>query len=300
MPSFETLTDKVAVITGGASGIGLATAERFLSEGMKVVIADISENALTAASESLNAGDRLYTTLCDVSTMDANVTLARETIDVFGGVNVVYLNAGTLGSVEGWRATEITERAWRHTLSVSLDGPFYGQRAFMPYLEKETDARLIFTSSAFGLMTGLGDPAPYYVSKAGLLSFAEVLYWDLTGRDSHIGVTCVLPGNTQTGPYHQLVAELARTESNPDAWDDTTWGSRDYVQGLIDYFTTAGTPPDVIVDAIVDALLTDKFYVVANVGRFWDHIDHRIEAIRAGENPTYFEKTPDVYKEPEN
>ena len=296
MRMIKDLKDKVAVVTGGANGIGLAAVKRFLQEGMKVVIADIDVAALERIKGELNAGNRLHTIVCDVSTMDANIMLARETIDVFGGVNVVFLNAALLGSVEGWRASDITEKAWRMSLGVSLDGCFYGQRAFMPYLEKEKDARIIFTCSAFSLMTGLGDPAPYYVCKAGLLSFAECLYYDLEGRDSHIGVTAVLPGNTHNGIYYDLKELLEQTKKNPKDWNSSEWGSRDYVDGLVQYFSTKGTPPDIIIDDLIEAIHNDKFYVTPNINHFWNHIEHRWANIRAGRNPSFLEKTPDVFK----
>ena len=296
MPRIKELKNKVAVITGGASGIGFETAKRFLNEGMKVVIADINAAALDQAQQQLNAGDNLHTVVCDVSTMDANIELARETIDVFGVVNVVFLNAATLGSVGGWRASDITEKAWKTTLGVSLDGCFFGQRAFMPYLNKEQDARIVFTCSAFSLMTGMADPAPYYVCKAGLLAFAECLYYDLEGRNSHIGVTAVMPGNTYTGPYYDLKALLKETENNTESWDSTVWGSREYVEDLISYFDNHGTTPDIIIDHLIDAIKNDKFYVTPNINHHWDHIEHRWSNIRQGNNPSYFKKTHDVYK----
>ncbi len=296
MAKIKDLKNKIAVVTGGASGIGLSAVKRFLKEGMKVVVADIDEAAMEKVKAELNAGDRLHTVVCDVSTMDANVTLARETVEVFGGVNIVFLNAALLGSTGGWRASDITEKGWRTALGVNLDGPFFGQRAFLPYLEKEEDARIIFTCSAFSLMTGLGDPATYYVCKAGLLSFAECLYYDFEGKGSHIGITAVMPGNTYNGVYYDLKEVLEATKDNPSAWDSTAWGSRDYVKNLVDYFSTRGTPPDIIIDALIEAIHNDTFYVTPNINHFWKHMEHRWNNIQEGRNPSFFEKTPDVFK----
>ena len=141
MNTIQDLTDKVAVVTGGAAGIGLEMARRFLREGAKVVIADIDDNAIAAAVEELAAGDNLLALHCDISTMENNLSLAEQTLARFGKVNIVCLNAALLGEVDGWRASDISVEAWRKTLATNLDAHFYGVKAFLPHLRKEDEAR---------------------------------------------------------------------------------------------------------------------------------------------------------------
>lgn len=293
----QNVKDKVAVITGGANGIGLEMARRLLNEGAKVVIADIDTAAMEAAVAELNAGDKLLALECDISTMENNQQLADKTIEHFGSVNIVCLNAALLGEVDGWRATDLSVEAWRKTLATNLDAHFYGVKAFMPYLQKEDEAHIVFTSSSFALMSGLGDPAPYFVGQYGLLAWAECLYWDLEGRpDNNVGVSILMAGNTFTGPYYFLKEELERTQDNPNDWDASTWGSRDYIADLIEHITKVGTPCDVVIDSMMDGICNDKFYLTPNFGPHWEHIDHRLANIRAGRNPTYYDKTLCVYR----
>lgn len=288
---------QVAVVTGGANGIGLEMARRYLAEGCKVVIADIDEEAMKAAEADLNAGDNLLILNCDISTMENNQMLADKTIEAFGKVNIVCLNAALLGEVEGWRATELSVEAWRKTMSTNLDAHFYGVKAFYPLLKEQEDARIIFTASSFTMMSGLGDPAPYFVGQYGLMAWAETLFWDLDGRpDNTVGLSILLVGNTQTGVYFFLKDELARTEGNEDEWDSSYFGPRPYVKDLIEHFDVNATSCDVVIDSMIDAIKNDTFYVKPNIGAHWEHIEHRLKTIREGNSPTYFEKTIDVYK----
>jgi len=287
--------DKVAVITGGASGIGLAHAKRFLDAGMRVVISDINPESLDTAVAELDAGDRLHAVNSDASDLDANIALAAEAEERFGGVNVAHLNAALLGEVGGWGASDITIEAWRVNMSVSLNGPFYGMKAFLPLLEKQEQAHVIFTASSFSLIPSLGDPAPYFVAKAGLLALAECLYHDLDSKGSHIGVTAVLPGNTYNGLYYQLVDLLAASEEDPSVWDDTVFGPRETVKPLIEHFAETGTGPEILAEDTLEAIQTGRFYVTPNIGEHWKYIEARFENIRTGNNPDLLDKSASVW-----
>ncbi len=295
--TMQDLNGKVAVVTGGANGIGLEMVRRFLSEGADVVIADIDQQALDAAVADLNAGDRLLALNCNISTLENNRLLAEKTIEKFGKVNLLCLNAAQLQEVDGFRATEITPDAWKTTLAANLDAHFYGVHAFLPHLRKEDEARIIFTGSSFMLMTGLSDPAPYFVGQAGLMAWAECLHWDLEGRpDNKIGLSVVLVGNTRTGIYYFLKEQLEQTEGKEADWDESYFGPRDYVMQVVEHFGENGTDCDVVVDSVIDAIRKDIFYVKPNMGEHWDHIEHRLTRIREGKNPTYYKRTMDVYR----
>ncbi len=288
---------KVAVITGGGNGIGRATAKALLDKGASVVIADMDQDALDATADLFAAGERLHTVCVDVSTLEANEQVAREALECFGAVHVVHLNAATMGDAGGWRASDISVEGWRTTLAASLDGPFYGVKAFLPLLEQQAEAHIVFTASSFAWLTALSDPAPYFVAKAGLLSYAECLYHDLRDRGSHIGVSAVLPGNTQTGPYEMIKEFLVASEQDPGLWDPEVWGDRRYAADLVELFTNEGTLPDVVAAGIVGALVDDTFYVTPNIGaEIWKHIDARWERFRQGRNPALLDKGLTVYR----
>ena len=221
------------------------------------------------------------------------MALAEEAEAHFGAVNVAFFNAATLGDVGGWGASEVTVEAWRKTLSTSLDGPFYGLRAFLPLLEKQEEAHFIFTASSFALIPSLGDPAPYFVSKAGLLALAECLYHDLEERGSHVGVTAVLPGNTYNAPYYELVELIAATEDDPASWE-SSWGPREAIVEFIDHFTKNGTGPEILAEATFDAIQNNTFYVTPNIGGHWKYIEERWENIRSGSNPSLGDRSFDV------
>ena len=285
--------EKVAVVTGGANGIGKAVVERFLRDGMRVVIADYDNEAMEATKAELGAGDHLHLVHCDVSKWEENLALAEETVKHFGRANVVHLNAATLGDVGGWGASAVTVEAWRRTLATSLDGPFYGMKAFLPILETQDEAHVVFTASSFALIPSLGDPAPYFVSKAGLLSLAECLYHDLGERDSHVGVTCILPGNTYNAPYAALVEQIEATATAPESWD-SSWGPREEVVVFIDHFRRNGTGPEILADDLMDAMRENRFYVTPNIAGHWKYIEERWDNIRSGRNPSLGDRSPDV------
>lgn len=287
--------NKVAVVTGGAQGIGLAVVRRFLDEGMRVVVADIDDDAMAEAERTLDAGSRLHTIHCDVGSLEANQELADETARVFGGVNLAHFNAAVLGDIGGWKASDITPESWRRNLEVSLNGPFYGMKVFLPLLEEQEEAHAVFTASTFSLIPSLGDPAPYFVAKAGLLALAECLYHDLEDTGSHIGVTAILPGNTYNSSYYYLVDLLAQTEDDPSGWDEGSFGDRETTARLIGHFTTHGTGPEVLADDLIEALRENRFYVMPNVGGHWKYIEERWARIRDGRNPSLLDKGPDVY-----
>ncbi len=292
------LNGKTAVVTGGAAGIGLCAVKTLLAQGMKVVCADVDRERIDNLNAEMDS-ENFWATYCDVSSFEANELLAQQTASRFGGVNLVVFNAATLGDHGGWRATDMTQYAWRKYISVNLDGPFYGFKAFWPHLLKQEEAHMVFVCSAFSLLTGLGDPAPYFATKAGLLSFTECLYFDLISRDDYknVGLTAVLPGNTQNKIYDELSQMLAETEDNPDAWENDEWGTREYCQALIDHFNSNSTPPDVVIDDMVEAIKEDRFYVTPNIMGHWKYIKHRWDYIENGRNPTFLDKSTDVYRD---
>jgi len=185
----ETLQGKGAVVTGGASGIGLATAAVLAEKGARVVLADIEPTALDDAVGRLRStGAEAHGLVCDVRSLDAVQTMADAAFDALGAVHVVFNNAGI---AVGGPILEMTHDDWRWTIDVDLWGPIHGVEAFLPRIvEQREGGHLLFTASFAGLVpnSGLG---PYCVAKYGVVALAEVLWREL--REHQIGVSVLCP-----------------------------------------------------------------------------------------------------------
>jgi NAD(P)-dependent dehydrogenase (short-subunit alcohol dehydrogenase family) len=185
----DTLKGKGAVITGGASGIGLATAKVLGARGAKVVLADIEQGTLDTAVQGLrDAGTEAHGVVCDVRSLDAVQAMADAAFDALGAVHVVFNNAGV---AVGGPILEMTHDDWRWTIDVDLWGPIHGVEAFLPRIvEQGEGGHVLFTSSFAGLVpnSGLG---PYCVAKYGVVALAEVLWREL--REHQVGVSVLCP-----------------------------------------------------------------------------------------------------------
>jgi NAD(P)-dependent dehydrogenase (short-subunit alcohol dehydrogenase family) len=185
------LAGKVAVVTGGASGIGKSIAGALLAEGMQVVIADVEEGALEAAASELGAvGIR-----ADVSDPASVEQLAAETLDRFGAVHVVCNNAGI--GPRG-QIADLTLDDWRWIVGVNLWGVIHGVTTFLPILERNADGgHIVNTASMAGLapVPGIGS---YCVTKYGVVALTETLAIELEDAGSKVGVTVLCPGPVRT------------------------------------------------------------------------------------------------------
>lgn len=196
MSALQDLSGKVAVVTGGASGIGRGIAAALLAEGMRVVIADVEEGALQATASELGAvGVRT-----DVSDLQSVESLAAAVRDRYGRVDVVCNNAGIGGSA---RIADLTPSDWRWTLDVNLWGVIHGVQVFLPILLANPDGgHIVNTASMSGLIsrTGLG---AYNVSKYGVVALSETLAGELAEDGSKVGVSVLCPGfvRTNIGAY---------------------------------------------------------------------------------------------------
>ena len=182
------LTDKVAVITGGASGIGRALAIRFLAEGARqVVIADINADALQQVADEIGA----LAVPCDVSKEEQVIHLVRTAEEQFGQIDVLCSNAG-IGAAGGVNATNET---WQQIWEINVMGHIYGARAALPKMIERGGGYLLNTSSAAGLLTQLGS-APYSVTKHAAVGLAEWLA--ITHYQQGIRVSVICPQAVRT------------------------------------------------------------------------------------------------------
>ncbi len=188
---------KVAVITGAASGIGKGLAERFAVEGMKIVLADVEEAPLTELAADLEAkGATVFTVKTDVSNAADVENLAAQTLDTFGAVHILCNNAGVVCSRPIW---EHTVADWEWVLGVNLWGVIHGIRTFVPRMLAQGDAcHIVNTASILGLISG-GGTGIYKVSKHGVVVLSEALADELAQKGADIQVHVLCPGWVRTG-----------------------------------------------------------------------------------------------------
>jgi NAD(P)-dependent dehydrogenase (short-subunit alcohol dehydrogenase family) len=189
--------DRVAVITGAASGIGRALAEQCVQEGMRVVLADIEEPALRQAEQALKAtGAHVLAVRTDVSQARDVAALAEQTLQAFGAVHLLCNNAGVGAGSTIW---ESTLADWQWVMGVNLWGVIHGLRVFVPImLAQGTEGHIVNTASIAGFLRS-HPSAPYQVTKHAVVALSEHLYHSLAQQQAQVGVSVLCPGwvNTQ-------------------------------------------------------------------------------------------------------
>jgi NAD(P)-dependent dehydrogenase (short-subunit alcohol dehydrogenase family) len=251
----ERFRDRVAVVTGAASGIGLALVERFAGEGMKVVMADVEAPALDAAAAAVRAkAAAVLAVRVDVSRADDVERLARETYAAFGAAHVVCNNAGVavLGAVH-----EHSLADWQWVIGVNLWGVIHGVRAFLPrMLAGGDEGHIVNTASMAGLST-----APfmsvYDVTKHGVVALSESMFKEFEATGAPIGVSVVCPGLINTS--------IMRSSRNrpPELAEEGKAGpmAQAFGQGLSDRLTR-GYPPSEVAEQVLQGIREKRFYVV--------------------------------------
>ena len=256
----EKLADKTAVVTGAASGMGLAMARRFAREEMNVVLSDIDESKLEAAVSEIRAdGGNVQGVVTDVSLESDNIQLLDTSIDVFGTVDVVCLNAGVQGSIG--RSWALSAEDYKWTMGILLDGVIHGVRTFVPHLVEQDAGHVVITASIAGhISSPFG--APYNIAKHGVATLAETLFHELKVEKSNVGVTCLCPGFVNTN----IVRATAARESGSvgSAIDDRG----DQMLDLTLRALSGGLDPEVVGQQVLDAIYSDQFWLFTD--QDWD------------------------------
>lgn len=187
------LQDKVAVITGGASGIGRASAELFAKEGAKVVVADLNAKAGREVVKKIKeAGGEATFVRVNVARAADNKKMVETAVRAYGKIDILFNNAG----VPGAKNDDIDEKAWRETLDINLTGPYLACLYAIPQMKKQKGGNIIFTSS-IGAFSAKGRSIVYTVSKSGIVMLGKSLARILAKDNIRVNVLC--PGATETG-----------------------------------------------------------------------------------------------------
>jgi NAD(P)-dependent dehydrogenase (short-subunit alcohol dehydrogenase family) len=271
----ELTAGKVAVVTGAASGIGLALAERFARAGLDVVLADIERPALEAAEQKIAAlGVKTLAVPTDVSDEAAVQALAAAAVDRFGAVHLLCNNAGVVSTADAWFGPVAS---WSWVLGVNLWGVIHGIRAFLPTLAAQTESHIVNTASIAGLLPGL-DPR-YDATKHAVVAISEDLYRAMRLATLSVGVSVLCPGWVNTNVLdadRNWPADLG--EAPPRAF--TTEVTLPHLRRVID----EGMAPAAVADLVADAVAAGRFWVFTSQ-EFVDIAARRWESVAAGRNP---------------
>ncbi len=250
------LAGKVAVITGGASGIGLALARRLAADGMSIVIGDIEADAMSAAVAELHgSGATASGVLTDVTDPDSVDALRDAVLAEHGAVHVVCNNAGVAAGGPAW---EISVDVWRWVLDVNVFGVINGIRSFVPTLIEQGEGHIVNTASIAGLIAAPGI-GPYTASKHAVVSISETLVQDLAAAGANVGVSVLCPAFVRTRIHEarrnapETAAEALSDESLPNFnWE------------VFSALVEAGIDATIVADAVLEALLEDRFYILTH------------------------------------
>jgi NAD(P)-dependent dehydrogenase (short-subunit alcohol dehydrogenase family) len=274
----QDLTGKVAVVTGGASGIGFAMAERLAGAGMRLAIADVEEDVLdTATKQLVDGGAEVLAVPTDVSDADAVDAFADRVRAELGGFHVVCNNAGVGG--HGFMTWETPTSEWEWVLGVNLWGVIHGIRAFVPTLVEQNEGHVVNTASLAGLTT-LPFMAPYSASKHAVIAISEALHHELTMLGSGVKVSVLCPGFIKT-----RIADAKRNwpgRLGPEPAGDNP--AADIIEPLVRGLVDAGKSPEELADQVLDAIRDERFLVITEPEVSQGAIDSRA-AMLEGNDP---------------
>lgn len=279
---------KTAVITGGASGIGLAIAERLAREGMNIVVGDIEQTALDRAVAAITAhGTRAIGVVTDVTRFEAVVELERRAVEAFGKVHVLCNNAG-VGPQEDVPMWELPLSDWRWTFAVNVWGVIHGVKAFVPgMLAHGEPGHVVNTSSGNGGLIVLPTTPVYATSKSAVSTLTEALHFQLTGMGAKIKASVLYPGPN-------IVTSNIFTASRnrlPEYTRETPQVMPPITLDMIRQFAESGgkklatTEPAEVAEHMIDGLRADRYFILPTSADGDRRIRERTEAVLARRDP---------------
>jgi NAD(P)-dependent dehydrogenase (short-subunit alcohol dehydrogenase family) len=273
----QDLAGKVAVVTGGASGIGHAMAARFASEGMKLVLVDVEAGALADATQAFEAdGVEVLAQQLDVSDAAEMDALAENTLERFGAVHVLCNNAGVGSGGPMW---ELTTEDWEFAIRPNLWGVIHGVRVFTKHMIAQDEGHIVNTASMAGLVSvpGMG---PYNVTKHAVVTLSETLHHELSGLGSKVGVSVLCPGHVNTRIWESdrnRPDDLSATASAPS---EEMAATREMFKSIV----ASSMPPERVAWLVHDAVLDGTFYIHTHEN-VRAAVEQRMQAILDGKRP---------------
>lgn len=273
----QDLGGKTAVVTGGASGIGLAMAKRFLAEGMNVVIGDIEQPVMDAVRVELaDQADRVEIATCDVAKLADVEALRDVALRRFGGAHVLCNNAG----VGGGPAIGSTAEMWQWVVDVDLTGVTNGIVAFMDLLLEQDEGHIVNTASLAGL-GGVPGMGPYCAAKFAVVGLSESLYYELEMRRSKVKVSALCPGFVRT-----QIAESGRSMPPVVAAQVAAAGEAAEVgANLARQAVAAGIDPDQVAAQVLDAIVHEEFWILTHPKAALGTMRGRLAWMEGGQPP---------------
>ncbi|HUY43367.1 MAG TPA: SDR family NAD(P)-dependent oxidoreductase [Acidimicrobiales bacterium] len=266
---------KVAVITGAASGIGLATARQFASSGMKLVLGDIEEGPLDVAVTSLReAGADVVGVATDVTNEADVINLREVALANYGAAHVIFNNAGVAAGPTIGTPTKV----WDWVLDVNLDGVIYGINAFVPLFLEQNEGHVVNTGSLAGL-GGVPGMGAYCASKFAVVGISESLYHELVMSAKNVGVSALCPGFVKTRIYESqrnMPNELVSYNEDPAAR---------FIADVAQSAVQAGIDPSEVARRVEDAVVHNKFWILTHEHAAIRTTEQRLEWMRGGPAP---------------
>ena len=265
------LADKTAVITGAASGIGLAAVERFLKAGMKVVMADIDADSIDKQVSRLKSeGHPVKGKVTDVTSESSVRELAEFTQSKFGDIHILFNNAGIGGGAADDKSLwETSISDWKWVLDINVWGIIHGIRVFTPLmLAHQQEGHIINTASKAGLTFGT---SLYSTSKHTVLALTEALYVQLKQVNSNLGVSVLCPGAVNTNlksnsnrirPLDALSDEISKLSNQDKSFQSTNFMST--YQNTVQTRMAAGLEPAEMAEILMQGLESGDFYILPN------------------------------------
>jgi NAD(P)-dependent dehydrogenase (short-subunit alcohol dehydrogenase family) len=269
------LKGKTAVITGGASGIGLATAIQFSKAGAKIVLGDIEDGPLAEQVKEMRShGATVIGVHCDVAKESDVEALRDAALKEFGAVHVIFNNAG----VAGGSTIGTPKKVWDWVMSVNLDGVVNGMNAFIPLFLEQNEGHVVNTASEAGLV-GVAGMGPYNASKFAVVGISESLFHELanTGKNVHVSVLC--PNFVRTRIFESernMPKELASFAENPE---------NEEIKKIAAALVNAGIDAADVAKAVEDAVVNEKFWILTHEHSALRITELRLEWMRGGPSP---------------
>ena len=269
------LKGKTAVITGGASGIGLATAIQFSKAGANLVLGDIEDAPLATQVDELRShGATVIGAHCDVAKESDVEALRDAALKEFGAVHVIFNNAG----VAGGATIGTPKKIWDWVMSVNLDGVVNGMNAFITLFLEQNEGHVVNTASEAGLV-GVAGMGPYNASKFAVVGISESLFHELanTGKNVHVSVLC--PNFVRTRIFESernMPKELASFAENPEGAE---------IKKIAAALVNAGIDAADVAKAVEDAVVNEKFWILTHEHSALRITELRLEWMRGGPSP---------------